>query len=75
MTNYKYETHFHTDETSPCGKVPAVTGVRLYHQAGYSGIIVTDHYFRGFFDIHPFTNWEKRIDLFSKATVRRSKKG
>ncbi len=67
MKNYKYETHFHTDETSPCGKVPAATGVRLYHQAGYAGIIVTDHYFRGFFDMHPFSKWEKKIDLFLKG--------
>lgn len=64
MNKYKYETHFHTDETSFCGKVPAATGVRLYHQAGYTGIIVTDHYFRGFFDIHPFSKWERKIDLF-----------
>ncbi len=67
MNKFKYETHFHTDETSPCGKVPAVTGVRLYHQAGYSGIVVTDHYFRGFFDIHPFNKWERKIDLFLKG--------
>ncbi len=67
MSNFRYETHFHTDETSPCGKVPAATGVRLYHQAGYSGIIVTDHYFRGFFDTHPFGRWEKKIDLFLKG--------
>ncbi len=67
MNKFKYETHFHTDETSPCGKVPAATGVRLYHQAGYSGIIVTDHYFRGLFDIHPFSRWERKLDLFLKG--------
>jgi predicted metal-dependent phosphoesterase TrpH len=67
MSGFKYETHFHTDETSPCGKVPAATGVRLYHQAGYSGMIVTDHYFRGFFDAHPFSRWENRIDLFLRG--------
>jgi hypothetical protein len=64
MNNCKYETHFHTAETSPCGKVPAATGVRLYHQAGYSGIIVTDHYCRGFFDSHPLSRWERKIDLY-----------
>jgi hypothetical protein len=67
MSKYKYETHFHTDETSPCGKVPAVTGVRLYHEAGYTGIIVTDHYSRRFFKIHPFSKWERRIDFFLKG--------
>jgi predicted metal-dependent phosphoesterase TrpH len=47
--------------------VPAVTGVRLYHEAGYTGIIVTDHYSRRFFKIHPFSKWERRIDFFLKG--------
>jgi hypothetical protein len=67
MDKYKYETHFHTEETSPCGKVPAITGVRLYHEAGYAGIIVTDHYSRGSFGIHPFTRWETKIDNYLKG--------
>ncbi len=64
MLGFKYETHFHTDETSPCGKVKAEDAVRIYHQAGYTGLVVTDHYFNGFFEMHPFINWDKKIDLF-----------
>lgn len=45
-----FETHFHTAETSPCGSVPAVDGVRAYKEQGYDGIVVTDHFFSGFFD-------------------------
>lgn len=61
---YKYETHLHTYETSPCGKVKAEEAVRIYHKAGYTGIVVTDHYYRGFFERHPFMSWNKKIDLF-----------
>lgn len=61
---YRYETHLHTSETSPCGKVKAAEAVRLYKKAGYTGIVVTDHYFRGFFERHPFMNWDRKIDLF-----------
>ena len=43
---YKIETHLHTCHSSPCGKEDAQTIVRLYAEAGYSGIIVTDHFFR-----------------------------
>lgn len=64
MSTYKYETHLHTDETSPCGKVPAEEVVRIYKEAGYTGIAVTDHYFNGFFDMHPFISWDKKINLF-----------
>lgn len=64
MSTYKYETHLHTDETSPCGKVRAEDAVRIYHNAGYTGIAVTDHYFNGFFEMHPFLSWDKKIDLY-----------
>ncbi len=40
----KFETHFHTQESSPCGQVEAKTAVREYLKAGYDGIVVTDHY-------------------------------
>lgn len=43
---YKIETHLHTCHSSPCGKVDAETIVKLYRDAGYSGIVVTDHFFR-----------------------------
>lgn len=43
---YKIETHLHTCHSSPCGKVDADTIARQYAEAGYSGIIVTDHFFR-----------------------------
>ena len=42
---YKIETHLHTCHSSPCGKVDADTIVRLYAEAGFHGIVATDHYF------------------------------
>ena len=47
---YKYELHAHTSE---CDKVATLGGadlVKLYNNAGYSGIVITDHYFSLFFD-------------------------
>lgn len=41
---YKYELHCHTKETSLCGQVPAAEIVRMYKNAGYNGIVITDHY-------------------------------
>ena len=40
----KVELHFHTDESSRCGKVPAKDGVRMYIEQGYAGLAVTDHF-------------------------------
>lgn len=42
---YKIETHLHTCHSSPCGKVDADTIARLYAEAGFQGIVVTDHFF------------------------------
>ena len=42
---YKIETHLHTSHSSPCGKVDAATIARLYAEAGFHGIVVTDHFF------------------------------
>lgn len=57
----RYETHLHTSETSPCGRVPAVDAVRIYKRAGYTGIVVTDHYFRDFFEDQHFKSWAAKI--------------
>ena len=42
--NAKFEMHCHTDEGSACGKVPAKRMVEMYRQAGYAGLVVTDHF-------------------------------
>ena len=44
-TLVRLEFHCHTAETSPCGTVPAAETVRLYKEAGYDGIFITDHFF------------------------------
>ncbi|HHV59362.1 MAG TPA: transposase [Clostridiaceae bacterium] len=64
---YKYDTHVHTDETSRCGKVKARDVVRLYKEAGYNGVVITDHYFSGFFDNSPGITWEDKIDDYLKG--------
>lgn len=44
---FQYDLHCHTKETSPCGNVPASALIAEYRKAGYSGIVVTDHFYRG----------------------------
>ena len=40
----KREMHAHTREVSPCAGVPAETLVREYAGAGYSAVVITDHF-------------------------------
>lgn len=41
---YKIEPHLHTRQVSKCGWLDAEELARLYHEAGYHAIAVTDHY-------------------------------
>ncbi len=66
MGTYLYETHCHTSQVSRCGELPAETVVRNYIDAGYSGIIVTDHFSRVFQQakMRPDATWDEKIDFF-----------
>lgn len=46
---FKIETHLHTCHSSACGQMTAREIVDAYLEAGYSGLILTDHYNRDTF--------------------------
>ena len=43
---YKYDIHLHSDEGSPCGKAPARDLPMAYKNGGYSGFVLTDHFYK-----------------------------
>lgn len=67
MYNYRYETHLHTTEASACALLSAEEQVRTYKEAGYTGIIVTDHFFNGNSSVPANLPWEERVDLFCRG--------
>jgi predicted metal-dependent phosphoesterase TrpH len=56
--------HVHTKNVSPCGKISAGELVYLYKKAGYQVIVITDHFFEGFFESLEGITWEEKIDHF-----------
>ena len=44
---FLYETHMHTCQGSACGRATGREQARVYRDAGYTGIIITDHFFGG----------------------------
>ena len=44
---FKYETHMHTSASSACGCNTPEEMVEAYKNAGYAGIIITDHHYGG----------------------------
>jgi predicted metal-dependent phosphoesterase TrpH len=67
MSLCKFDTHVHTSETSPCGIVDGKALVSLYKEAGYDGIVITDHYFNGFFESIDEKNWEEKVDMYLRG--------
>ena len=61
---YLYETHMHTCQASKCGRSTGKEHVRFYKDAGYTGIIMTDHFFGGNTAVNRELPWEERINLF-----------
>ena len=58
---YLYETHCHTDESSRCGQVPGAQAARMYKEAGYAGIVITDHFNNYTFETAGLKKWEDMI--------------
>jgi len=61
---YLYETHLHTKEASACGNSTAEELVYAYKEAGYTGIMVTDHFFRGNCAIPRELPWEDWVEQY-----------
>lgn len=61
---FKLETHCHTSEVSVCGKVSACDIVDAYIEAGYSGIVITDHFNRATFLNKPELKTREIADYF-----------
>lgn len=64
MRKYLIETHMHTGNTSPCGKVDAREAIRIYHKLGYDAVCVTDHFYGKFFDKLNGLTWKDKVDAY-----------
>ena len=72
---YKYETHLHTKEGSLCAVSTAEEMVDKYKELGYTGVIVTDHFFNGNSAVNQTQSWEKMIDDFCIGYENAKKRG
>ena len=62
--NYVYETHLHTIEGSACSKTYGADYIDYMSGLGYSGIIVTDHFFNGNSCIPRDLPWAERVERY-----------
>jgi len=72
---YLYETHLHTSEGSACANNTGAEMVRAYKQAGYTGIIVTDHFFYGNTAVDRKLPWKEWVTAFCKGYENAKEEG
>jgi hypothetical protein len=72
---YFYETHFHTAQSSRCGKDLAADMADACKAAGYTGIFVTDHHWGGNTRPDRTLPWEEWADAFSAGYYAAKKRG
>ncbi|MDR1390458.1 MAG: PHP domain-containing protein [Treponema sp.] len=62
--SFLYETHLHTSQSSECGESRGREYIKRYIDRGFSGIIVTDHFFNSNCSAGrtlPWAEWVKRF--------------
>ncbi|MCR5468579.1 MAG: PHP domain-containing protein [Lachnospiraceae bacterium] len=64
---YIYETHLHTIEASACSETPAREYIEHMMRLGYSGMIVTDHFFNGNSAVPKNLPWEEKVNMYCKG--------
>jgi hypothetical protein len=67
---YLYETHLHTCEASACAKNTGPEMAKACKEAGYTGIIVTNHAWYGNTCIDRNLPWEEWVDRFEKGYMQ-----
>jgi len=61
---FVYETHMHTCQASACGKSMGRDYIQRYIDAGYAGIMFTDHFYRGNCAVDRRLPWREFVNRF-----------
>lgn len=64
---YLYETHLHTNQSSACAHNTGYEMAKAAHEAGYAGIIVTDHNWGGNTCVDRKLPWKEFVETFAKG--------
>lgn len=73
---YKYETHLHTSPVSACASADVDETVRAYHEMGYAGIFITNHYLDGniAYEVRALP-FDEQLDFYYRAYTRAKRLG
>jgi hypothetical protein len=72
---YLYETHLHTSGISKCAVSRGADYIAGYIDKGYSGIIVTDHYYNAYSDLPKNLPWKEWVNRFCRGYEETKEEG
>ena len=64
---FKYELHLHTSEGSLCGRASGTELIDFYIQHGYSGAVITDHFYHGNTRPDRELDWQSYVEEYAKG--------
>ncbi len=67
MERYLYETHMHTSQASACAHSTGAEMARAYKEKGYTGVIITDHFYNGNTAVPREWPWDQWVEGFCKG--------
>jgi hypothetical protein len=65
--SFLYETHLHTSFASACAESKGSEYIKIYKDLGYSGIVVTDHFYNGNTSIPRSLPWKEWVNRFCRG--------
>lgn len=68
--SFIFDLHVHTNAVSRCGEVAPEEVTALYAAAGYTGIVITEHYHKAYFDSLGGICWKDKINQYLEGYRR-----
>lgn len=72
---FYYELHAHTNVGSACGRVEPEDYIQFYKEKGYSGMVITDHFYYGNTAVDRKLEWWDFIDKYCEGYRRAKAEG
>lgn len=72
---YRYETHCHANLCSKCAHSTPAEMVRAYKNAGFAGLVLTDHFIHGYTSVDQSLPWQARMQRYYEAYLQARAEG
>lgn len=72
---FLYDSHVHSSECSKCADNTAMEMVRGYKQQGYSGFVLTNHFYHGNTGVDRSLPWGAFVDTYVRAFEQAREQG